>query len=489
MRRITVATMSIAASLALAACAERDTTSPRSISAGQASFQGGPNSTACDFTNISKAAKNYFTSSQDPVYAILSSWATAYKNNGAAAATSYGWQALSVVASERLTSSTTTPSLGATFVVMTVRCMVDESSTNTVKPQLTLPTALTDNSNLLLARVLNSGILEIRTGGAVGDPVAGKNRAGSTPTRSLGSPIWGVETKTDTTKWPGTITYAVVGYPIHDSNSILSGQPQIDTNDADSAFYKQTAGLWPFNAFELTTLPTAAVTDHSSLRVGICVSGNPDGNGSVNFLVHNDNELVPNDSHSQSTGLCGLTVASLTPATWYQRLARNTVGLFTPSLLYAEGDDSRDFIGGLPSGWSPMEGGTLDASKVRLVMTSGPTNNVRDSTDNHLTITAYLVDAQGVVTSTPVPQVRIDSLAVLSNNGTPAGAVIVPGSTNLLADPNAVPPYPGLFTDANGQAIVKFQIGKPGAYYIVASGVLDGTRLNDAKSGKFNVKN
>src|SRR5690242_1026367 len=84
MRRLTVATI-VASSLALAACAERDSTSPRSINPGQASFAGGPNSTACSFTNIDKAAKAYFTSNQDPVYSILSTWSTAYKTNPATA--------------------------------------------------------------------------------------------------------------------------------------------------------------------------------------------------------------------------------------------------------------------------------------------------------------------------------------------------------------------------------------------------------------------
>jgi len=479
MRRLTFATVSVAASLALAACAERDSTSPRSISPGDASFQGGPNSTACDFNNINKAAKDYFTSTSDSVYDIISAWSNAYKSTGAAANTSFGWRVMNVVAAERLTSSTTTGALGATFVIMTARCMVYLSSSLNNKPQLTLPSALTDNSNQMLIRTLNSGIWEVRTGGTLGGPVAGKNRAGTTPIRSLGDPIWGVETKTTTTNWPGSITYLVVGYPIHDNNPLLTDRLSIDTKDADSVTYKATSGLWPFNAFELTTVPSGAIAanGHSDLRVGICAEGNSTANdGSVYFLVHNDAELVPN---STPTKLCdGTLTASTVRSTWYTRLAQSAVRFITPGTLFAQGgeDDSRGFIGGLPSGWSPQGAGVLDASQVSVKISTQPTNNRPDSTDNSLVITATLTG-----TTTPVPQVKITGISVLNNKGEPAGAVIVDGSTNLTD--------PTLVTGADGKATLHFAFGKPGAYYIVVTTSLDGESFTPLQSSKFNVKN
>jgi len=65
---------------------------------------------------------------------------------------------------------------------------------------------------------------------------------------------------------------------------------------------------------------------------------------------------------------------------------------------------------------------------------------------------------------------------VLNNQGQPAGAVI--NQSNLPR-----------FTDATGHATVTFQIGKPGAYYVVVSTSLDGAAFPDLTTIKFNVKN
>jgi hypothetical protein len=290
--------------------------------------------------------------------------------------------------------------------------------------------------------------------------------------------VWGVETKTATTNWPGTITYLVVGYPIHDTSPLLTNRVSIDTKDADSTTYKATSGLWPFNAFELTTVPSGAIAanGHSDLRVGICENGNSTANdGSVYFLVHNDAELVPN---STPTKLCDGTLTPDLRSTWYTRLAQSAVRFFTPGTLYAQGgdDDSRGFIGGLPSGWSPQGAGVLDISQVTVQITTPPINNRPYSTDYSLVITATLTGK-----TTPVPQVKITGISVLNNKGEPAGAVIVDGSTNLT--------NPTLVTDGNGNATLHFAIGKPGAYYIVVTTSLDGVSFTPLRSGKFNVKN
>jgi hypothetical protein len=454
----------------LAACAERDTTSPRAISSGGASFAGRGGST-CSFSTVSSTASAYFTSNQDPVVDMIKVMKDAYNTNngGNVAATPEGWVILSRVADKRLTDSVTTGQAGAAFVVAVANCMADLAANTS---PLALPAALTDNSNANLARVLNSGIFDVRTGGATGAPAAGKNKQGGV--RSLGSPIWGVETQTATSTWPGTIKYAVVGYPIKDSNPLLTNTQQIDQSDDLAATYQALdPSPWPFNAFELLTVPTTAVTDHSTLRVGICVDNNATANdGSVWYLVHNDAELLPNSSPA---ALCALTVANGLTGPWYTRLAKSAARFFKPGVLFAQ--DEKDFIGGLPSGWSPQGAGQLDANQVTLTVTTQPKNNVKDSTDNSLVVTATLTNS-----TTPVPGVRIDSLVVLNNQGSPAGAVIVDGSTNLT--------NPTLFTEANGTATVHFAIGKPGAYYVVVWGSLDGHAISPgAKSGKFTVKN
>ena len=94
----------------------------------------------------------------------------------------------------------------AAFVVAVAGCMAD-LATNTVP--LTLPTALTANSNEMLARALNSGIFEVRSGGFPGGPVYGRNKSGTT--RAVGLPAWGVETQTVSSNWPGTGPIAARG--------------------------------------------------------------------------------------------------------------------------------------------------------------------------------------------------------------------------------------------------------------------------------------
>lgn len=474
MRRNIVATISVAASLALAACAERDTTSPRDISSGGPSFSGRGGST-CAFNTVSSAASAYFKSNQDPVFNMIKAMKDAFNTNngGNVAATPAGWTILSRVADKRLTDSTNGGDAGAAFVVAVANCMADLAANTS---PLALPTALTANNNANLTRVLNSGIFDIRTGGATGAPAAGKNKQGDK--RSLGTPIWGVETQTPSSFWPGAnnLKYAVIGYPIKDANPLLTNTQQIDqSDDLAPAYQAQIPSPWPFNAFELLTVPTTAVTDHSTLRVGICVDNNATQNtGSVWYLIHNDAELLPN---SDPATLCALTVANGLTGPWYTRFAKGAARFFTPGVLFAQEGRDFDFIGGLPSGWSPQGAGQLNVGQVTLKITTPPKNNVKDSTDNSLVMTATLGTS-----TTPVPDVRIDSIVVLNNQGSPAGAVIVEGSTNLT--------NPTLTTGSNGKATVHFAIGKPGAYYIAIWGSLGGQPITPgAASGKFNVKN
>ena len=144
--------------------------------------------------------------------------------------------------------------------------------------------------------------------------------------------------------------------------------------------------------------------------------------------------------------------------------------MLKPGTLFAE-EDSRDFIGGLPSGWSPQGAGALAVSQVSVNITTQPKNNVADSTNNTLGVTATLTG-----TTTPVPDVSVDSITVLNNQGQPAGAVVL---KTTLSD----------ITDGSGKLTVTFQIGKPGAYYIVVWSSVDGqVILPTAKSVKLQRK-
>src|SRR5690242_9052414 len=82
--RTTVATViAVAASLTLAACAERDTTSPRAAAPDRADASGNPNQGSCNFNNVKSAAGNYFVSNKDTVYGLIKSMSGAYTGGGA----------------------------------------------------------------------------------------------------------------------------------------------------------------------------------------------------------------------------------------------------------------------------------------------------------------------------------------------------------------------------------------------------------------------
>ena len=194
---------------------------------------------------------------KDQVFGMIDIMQTAFNTNngGNVAATPEGWVILSRVADVRLTGTVTNSQAGAAFVVAVAGCMADLSAGTS---PLVLPTTLTANSNLLW-RVCELGHLGNphrqrfeRTdrweeqGGDGARPVSWLADTGASrqrPMRRCGRAA---------SSTPSSL-------PIHDTNPLLGSAPQIDKDDADSAAYQGTGGPWPFNAFELLTVPTTAV--------------------------------------------------------------------------------------------------------------------------------------------------------------------------------------------------------------------------------------
>lgn len=437
MRRsaVAVSTVVAAAAMLFVACSERDTTSPR--------LPGGANfsvaltyATSCDFTQISKAAKNYFTSAQDPVYTLIGNMKQA--GGGTAAATTIGWSILRQVAAERLSSATGASTDGAVFVNDVLRC-----TTYTFPP-----TASPDvKQNFLdnLALVLSGGVFNVRGSGYPSDPAAALDGS----PQVFAQPRWGVEA---VSSWP-TGPALIWGYPVLIPNVVVDPATNINTNG--------TGG--PYNGFELGTMPDA--TPKTGLRVGVCYPSTSNGN-TANRLIHNNSEILVNDTPGT---LCTMTtpVASIDARAWYTRALARAASLLAPATAHAM--QSGLEIGGLPSSWSPFASGALLGSNILLTFpdTAQPNDAVVGG-DVHFVVHAAINGAA-------VPGTDI-TVSIDNNQGVPAGAVITGGTTTVT-------------TNKQGDATFDITIGKPGGYLIAASGSLTGVTTSSGVSAQFHIKN
>ena len=457
MRRIPVALITVIGSLVVAACSGRDATAPRGIAAGGADASVIPTpSTTCDFSALKTAARNYFTSNQDSAFTYDAAMQKAYNGGADGNATNIGWQIGRLVAKERLTAATTTPTAGATYLIDVLRCMSDLSvaQTNGVYPALPLSANFLNNA----ISVLQHGIWEVR-GGATAPtqlPAAGRVVNSSTNMRDFGLPRWGAEAVGGT--WPGATQYAVFGYPTNIGTLVIGSAGNINTNEVAA------------NAFELGTLPDG--TPKAGIRVGVCISVDNGTTKTANRIVHSNSQVL---DYSTMTDLCDYTntnfVASVpAPLSWYASFMRRAGSFLSPKPAFAQTEDCTDCIGGLPSGWSPFNAGAITAANVVLTLPTEPSNTVVSATPNDMAV------VHAAINGVPLIGVVIDSIAVENNSGSPAGAMIT--ATNLPQT-----------TDANGNATVQFSVGKAGGYLVTVLGHLDSFPTQSVTSTLFNVKN
>jgi len=459
MRRLHVALITVVGSLVVAACTERDTTSPRGITAGgsDASVIPAP-STTCDFSAIKSVARSYFTSNQDSALIYDAAMQKAYNGGKDTVATSIGWQIGRLVAKERLTTATASATAGSVYLIDVLRCMSDLAAgkTNGVYPPLPILQKFLDNATA----VLSSGIWEVRGGGVNSQlPVAGHVIDNNTQVRAFGQPRWGAEAVSSPAVWPGATQYAVYGYPTNVGPFVVGSATNINTNEL------------PKNAFELGTIPD--LTPKSGIRVGVCIPSDTTG-GVVNRVVHNNTEILNNSFLNQlcSTGSNGPVAVGPAPSSWYASVLHQVGAFFAPKDLLAE-DDCSFCIGGLPSGWSPFSTGAITASNVAVGFTTQPHNTVVNTNSSVTNDTAVVrTKINGVV----MPGVVIDSISVSNNSGSPAGAIIT--ANNLPVT-----------TSDSGYATIKFSVGKPGGYLISVCGHLDTFPTQCGTSTMFNVKN
>ncbi len=435
MRRSAVAVLPlVAAALVFVACSERESTSPR-LPSGASFSQTLTPATTCDFTQISKAAKNYFTSSQDAVYTLISNM----KGATGAARTTIGWQIMRQVATERLTSATGAASDGAVFVNDVLRC-----TTYTFPPAANSDIQQNFLNNLAL--VLSAGVFNVRGTGLPTDAAAALDGS----PQVFAQPRWGVE---QVTGWPAG-PVLVWGFPELIANVALNPATNINTNSTGT-----------YNGFELGTIPDT--TTKTGLRVGICYQSTTNGT-TANRLIHNNSQILVNDTPG---ALCTMPspVASMNTRSWYARALARAATLLAPAEAHAmQGDDL--FIGGLPSSWSPFASGALLGTNIAPKFTVQPNDAVVGG-NVHSVVN---VTIKGL----PVPGVDL-KVAIDNNQGAPAGAVIT-GDTATTTHAT---------TDANGNATFNITIGKPGGYLISVGGNLTTVTTAGTLSAQFHIKN
>jgi hypothetical protein len=429
MRRSLVALVPVGVSLFLAACeADHSTTSPNAIAPRQS--VSADLTLACSFNTMSQDAKKYFMST-DPVFTMISDMKTLFRTSRAAA-TPKGFDILTRVAAVRLTSTQlarSTADNGGAFVNDVLGCM-DVG-----------PIPDTFNATASLA----SGVFEVRGDVAgAGPALAFDGTAGGQRVASL--PEWGVEASA---AWPtstgaGQPRYLVYGYPLSSAN--FDGETP-------------TAG---FNAFEVGTLRADVPKD--GLVVGVCTRATVIA---ANRLLH-DNAIVPNESPT----FCG-PVASLSTKSWFAMIVDRAGSFFSPRQLFAQGigDFDQSFIGGGPSGWSPMVFAQLTGTSIALTFATEPKNT--SIAPN--TLPTFVVHAS-TAAGHAVPGINV-TISIAGNNGVPANAVLTP------LNPTAV-------TDVNGDAtFMGVLVNKAGGYTLTATGSLGGVATLSSISTLFNVKN
>jgi hypothetical protein len=445
MRRSAVAVSAVVATaMVFVACSERDTTTPRLPGAANFSATLTP-ATTCDFTQINKAANNYFTSKQDPVYTLIGNMKSA--GGGTAAATTIGWQILRQVAAERLSSATGAGSDGAIFVNDVLRC-----TTYAFGAGADVDVGFTNN----LALILDQGLFGVR-GGAADDPT--RPAAAMVAGRNAAPPGWGVQPDpTGSGTWPTDRgTFLAYGYP-----TVTAGLP-ITTATAINGTY---------NGFELGAVPFGI--SKAGMLVGICSSSV--GGNTANRLTHvgsGGDEILVNVNPA---ALCSFTAGSpplLGTQSWSKGAVQRLASLVLPKTAYAMMDSSSE-IGGLPSSWSPFNTAALLGSSIVLTYNPEPNDaldaptGTEPNSNIHFVVTATV---NGIV----VPGVTIN-VSIFNNMGSPAGAIITSGATQLV-------------TKKDGTATFDITVGKPGGYFIAGVGSIGAATSPTQLSTQFHIKN
>jgi hypothetical protein len=428
---------SLLAATTLAACASDRSTAPTNPPPAAAVSTAGTLTLTCDatFSTQKSDARAFFSSSQDPIFTILKTMASAYKTGGAAAATSSGFDALQRIAVARGTSAQGGPATAGRSLTEDVLACMSVGA---------IPSSF--DANILTA--LSSGIYEVR--GA--DPSAGAALAFATSPgqKTAASPEWGIESLGSWgAKFNGAATrFLVYGAPVP-VNSFTSELASTDPNNV------------AFTGFDISTVPVMpGLVLADQIRVGICID--PATNSVPNRIIHGGatTTILPLDP----PGFCSGNVASaVRSGSLLARIARGAFDLIAPKPAYAF--TLIGGTGGLPSGLSPFGPVIVNAQNVSLTFVQQPSNG-SISAPIAPPVTVQATTANG----TPVGGVTI-TLTIYNNQGQPAtatGNVATTGEFGVASFPNLT-------------------LTKAGGYIITASGSISGNATKTVNSVLFNV--
>jgi hypothetical protein len=198
------------------------------------------------------------------------------------------------------------------------------------------------------------------------------------------------------------------------------------------------------------------------------VTDNSNNHVAANLLQH-DAAFIPNESPD----FCSTFVVSTASKTWFASLTGGIKSLFVVKSAFADdlSEDLGRFIGGGPSGWSPMKFSTLTSSTAKTSFPS-PIKNGGISAP----LPPFVVHAASAA-GHALPNVGV-TVSLTNNQGVPAGAEIVAGSVVHKV------------TDADGNVTFdNITVGKAGGYVFTATATIGGVGLQGAVSNVFNVKN
>lgn len=434
---------------AVACASDRDTAPPQPpqppTAAATRATATGP--LVCDptFARATADAQAFFASSSDPVFATLQSMHSLYQSGGKRAATDAGFDALQQIAAARLTSHQGgSASAGDALTKDLLACM----SIGTLPPGFDVTTAL------------SNGVYTVRGGSNDStSPALAQTLVGGQ--RSLTAPVWGIE---PINSWAGQFElrptrFLVYGAPLP-VNTFTRDPASTDPNNV------------AYTGFDISTIPVMprlslvhANGSAAPVRVGICID--PATGGNPNLLVHAGAADTTILRLATPMFCATFADADLAPHGMLATLVHGARSLFTATPAYA----FLGGVGGLPSGLSPFGPVKVSVDDITLTFTQQPSRVKQGS------IMSPPVRVQAVTENgTPIGGVRI-TLHVLRANGSDVG--VTTGTQETTSD---LPSAPGIASFGH------LAIPTPGTYWLVATGMMNGTATLTVTSKAFVVK-
>ena len=412
--------LALSGALVLAGCVQDRASEP--LLPTEVSLAASP--AACSWSDMGKAAKAYFSSTKDPVYALLTAYQAAYRTANPATISAAAFDVLARigVATDAKLVKTAAEAQGSILANLVIACNEAPAAWTSV-----------DFSKALKA----DGLFAVR-------PATSSTGVFS---RHVGGPLYGAEPMPGAGSWPMAGTTLFFGYTL-----------------STTEFDEFTLETDVSTTFELNTYPLAQ-TFTKDIRAGVCNST------SASARIFHQHGLA--DVILQSTGTPSFCAVQHDESVGFASVARRVVDLFLPQPLHAA-MFTHGASGGLKS-LSPIGAVTFDASQVALNFDVQPKNAAVSDTESQF---------EPPVTVSAKTALILDGTGAVVGGGTPLGDVLVTlvvvgnqGSFKVVGD-TATTNNLGIATFSN------FYIDKPGGYTITATGKINNSSTL-SKLGNF----